>query len=494
MFQLQQDLENYMRVKLDQNAAILLKKGVLPRFFDCQADRKRASVSTPVRSAVKKLRKQHILQELNEEQINERSISQESQNNSTDIDFPTTEFNNLVLNDTLNLKEIKFTVKHKGIQVSRRPSYHSVHTYCNIMPNSITREVKNAACSPIKSNELQDNLKFLTSTSTSTNTTITTSTTKDFNDTLEDCEYLPSDEISEEALKQSKKDIQEQALTMQKSRIFNKPKVYIGMQNNALFVLKLLADESGIKLDNIYLTLEKIKLNHTFIILGDEYGKSPSNANTIFRKTIPILAHYLKRFIFWPSQKSIKASLPLPFRARYNNVQSIIDCFEIEIQKPSNPLYQALTWSEYKKCNTIKYLISSTPDGTINFISEGFGGRTTDATIVEKSQYLNILPPYCKIMADRGFKHIECLLQKKGCTLIRPLSVSNNVNPTKSEVIETRRIASLRIHIERVIGRLREFELLTPHAGIPYQTLDIIDEIVLIAAALINLQTPIIAQ
>ena len=117
-----------------------------------------------------------------------------------------------------------------------------------------------------------------------------------------------------------------------------------------------------------------------------------------------------------------------------------------------------------------------------------------DATIVEKSQYLNVLPPNCEIMADRGFKHIERLLQTKGCTLIRPPSVSSNFNPTKSEIIETRRIASLRIHIERVIGRLRRFELLAPHAGISYLMLDIIDEIILIAAALTNLQAPIIAQ
>lgn len=57
-----------------------------------------------------------------------------------------------------------------------------------------------------------------------------------------------------------------------------------------------------------------------------------------------------------------------------------------EIQKPSNSLYQALTWCEYKKCNTIKYLVSSTPNGIINFISEGFGGKTTNAVIVETSQ------------------------------------------------------------------------------------------------------------
>lgn len=165
-------------------------------------------------------------------------------------------------------------------------------------------------------------------------------TTKNSNDTLEDCdEYLPSEETSEEASKERKRDIQEQTLTMRISHIFNKPKIYIGVQNNALFILKLLADKANIKLNDICLTLEKIKINNTFMILGDKYGKSPSSANTIFRKNIPLLAHYLKKLIFWPSQKSIKASLPLPFRARYNNVQSIIDCFEIEIQKPSNSLY-----------------------------------------------------------------------------------------------------------------------------------------------------------
>lgn len=349
-----------------------------------------------------------------------------------------------------------------------------------------SKEVKDACCSPIKIIKVQDNVKSSISDST-------TNTSKTLNDTLEDCEYLPSDETSEENLKQSKKDIQQQTLMIRISRIFSKPKPYIGIPDNMLFILKILENE-GIKPSDICLTLEKIKLNHTFIILGDEYGTSPSNANTIFRKTVPILAHYLKKFIFWPSQKSIKVSLPLPFRARYNNVQSIIDCFEIEINKPSNSLYQALTWSEYKKCNTIKYLISSTPDGMVNFISEGFGGRTTDATIVEKSQYLNILSPKSEVMADRGFKHIESLLQKKGCKLIRPPSVLSNSQPTKSEVIETRRIASLRIHIERVIRRLREFNLLTPHARIPFETLDIIDEIILIAAALINFQTPIIAQ
>ena len=70
--------------------------------------------------------------------------------------------------------------------------------------------------------------------------------------------------------------------------------------------------------------------------------------------------------------------------------------------------------SEYKKCNTIKYLISMTPDRLINFISEGFCDRISDATIMEMSQYLNLLPNNCAVMVNREFKNIDHLIKKKG--------------------------------------------------------------------------------
>ena len=67
-------------------------------------------------------------------------------------------------------------------------------------------------------------------------------------------------------------------------------------------------------------------------------------------------------------------------------------------------------------------------------------------------------------MADRGFKCIDVLLNKINCVLIRSPSVSQKSKSTKDDVLETKRIAILRIHIERVIGRLREFEMLKPNA------------------------------
>lgn len=152
---------------------------------------------------------------------------------------------------------------------------------------------------------------------------------------------------------------------------------------------------------------------------------------------------------------------------------------------------QALTWSEYKKTNTMKYLISSAPDGIINCISTGFGERTSDALIVEQSDFLERLPPGAHVMADRGFKHIEKLLKNKNCVLIRPPSAQTGIKMPKEQVIETKRIASLRIHIEGIIRRVREFNILRPHSCLHLKLVAKLDHIN-IACGLVNTQGPVI--
>ncbi|CAG4966261.1 unnamed protein product [Colias eurytheme] len=173
-------------------------------------------------------------------------------------------------------------------------------------------------------------------------------------------------------------------------------------------------------------------------------------------------------------------------------IPSTQDCFEIEIEKPSKPIEQSLTWSQYKNANTLKYLLASTPDGFIVFVSAGHGGRISDTNIVEVSRFLDVLPPNCSILADRGFKHIDTLLTKKGIKLLRPPSVAKNVKLTKKEAIQSKVIASLRIHIERVIRRIRLFKLLKPHSVINNKLIQYIDEVVTIACGLINLQSSIV--
>lgn len=132
------------------------------------------------------------------------------------------------------------------------------------------------------------------------------------------------------------------------------------------------------------------------------------------------------------------------------------------------------------------------PDGLINFISGGYGGRISDTNLFEICGIMNKLSANCTVMADRGFKQIDTILATKSCKLIRSPSVTSNKKLSKEEARETKRVASLRIHIERVIRRVREFELLIPHACLNHCIMPYVDSAVIIAAALINLQSPII--
>ncbi|KAJ8947640.1 hypothetical protein NQ314_008573 [Rhamnusium bicolor] len=250
-----------------------------------------------------------------------------------------------------------------------------------------------------------------------------------------------------------------------------KSRFYLGLPEHVYQVVKFIVEVEKIHHVDVLITLKKIRTDDVYARLADDFEMSVTYIHNIFTRSIPIIAGALQELIFWPSSIEIKKRLPIPFRVRYKNVVSIIDCLEIEIEKPSNPIYQAMTWSDYKKCNTLKFLISSTPDGMITFISGAFGGRASDKEIISQSNFLNELPNACAVMADRGFKQIDFMLAKKNCFLVRPPSVEEGQILSKEKINESKRIASLRIHIERVIRRLREFASLDIHARSDFELL-----------------------
>lgn len=274
--------------------------------------------------------------------------------------------------------------------------------------------------------------------------------------------------------------------------IVKKPMMYIGIPADCYFLVHLIHKHTHIPHEHILMCLKKIKLNSTFSELEDNFGLSLSYNSKLFLKNIPIIASFLRPFIVNLNKQSIRKTLPISFRHNYHNVSCIIDCLEIDIQKPSKALFQALTWSDYKKGNTVKYLISCTPNGLVNYISPGFGGRASDVTIVENCNFLDYLDPGTAILADRGFKHVEQTLSKKGIKLLRPPSVASGSKLSKEEVRQTKIIASLRIHVERVIRRIREFNMLKQHSVINKNFLRVLNDIVVIACALINIQDSLI--
>lgn len=283
----------------------------------------------------------------------------------------------------------------------------------------------------------------------------------DFEDDLpDDDESDESDEVG------SMKEDQNLMCNLTMELMEKKLQHYTGVNNESSYLIDLIVEKTGISRRNVLLVLRKIRHNESFHILGDSFGVSRTQAGRIFATCIKKMAVVLKPFIYWPEPTYIKYNLPLQFKHKFRNVQIIIDCFEISVRKPKKVVDQALTWSSYKHSNTVKFLIGATPDGLIIFISKGFSGRITDTEIIKRSGFLEFIKQNTEVMADRGFKDIAPDVMSKGGILIKPPSTKAGSIFTAEEAKMCKTIAAIRIHIERVIGRIRNFAFLKPQQSL----------------------------
>ena len=116
-----------------------------------------------------------------------------------------------------------------------------------------------------------------------------------------------------------------------------------------------------------------------------------------------------------------------------------------------NLLARAQTYSSYKHHITVKYLIGITPQGTVSFISDGWGERVIRKYLTENCGLLNHLIPGDTVLADWGFD----IQDSVGICCARvaiPAFIKGKKQLTGIDVEQTRHIANVHIHVERVIG------------------------------------------
>ena len=73
-------------------------------------------------------------------------------------------------------------------------------------------------------------------------------------------------------------------------------------------------------------------------------------------------------------------------------------------------------------------------------------------------------------------------------------SVKADEKCAASDVRRSKQIASCRIHVERVIERIREFRMLDMHSVVDNKYRYILSDIMIIVCGLINMQTRVIEQ
>lgn len=203
-------------------------------------------------------------------------------------------------------------------------------------------------------------------------------------------------------------------------------------------------------------TMLKLRLNSPIQDLSYRFNVSASTVSRILLKWLTLMDIRLQNLIFWPDREQLQRTMPNCFQESFGKkVAIIIDCFEIFIERPSNLCARATTWSNYKHKNTAKVLIGIAPQGVVTYVSEAWGGRVSDKHLTENCGILQNLLPGDVVLADRGFDIADSVGMMQARLHI-PAFTKGKTQLSALEVQETRKIANVRIHVERVISNVRQ--------------------------------------
>ena len=244
-------------------------------------------------------------------------------------------------------------------------------------------------------------------------------------------------------------------------------------------------------INQFFLTLVKLRLNLGVKDLAFRFGISVGLASKYFATWVCFLYQHLKEIDWTPSTEQVAATLPVGFKDKYPSTYCIIDASEIFLETATDLFMQSSTWSNYKHHNTAKVLVCCTPNGCISYISPLYVGGISDVELTKVSGFLNTLDGKCgvSVMADRGFT-VRDVLKQKGVSLNIPPFMEGRRQLPPEEIQKGRQIASLRIHVERSIGRIKTYKILG--GNFPLSMIRIANQIVSVCAWLTNFQPALI--
>ena len=224
--------------------------------------------------------------------------------------------------------------------------------------------------------------------------------------------------------------------------------------------------------------------------LGHLFDISQSTVSRIVISWVNFMYLRSGQLNIWPSRKVVNDNMPQDFKGKYPNTRAIIDCTEIKCQMPSSLLLNSELFSSSKNHTTLKGLIAISPAGHISFISQLYTGSISDREITERSGFLDFsLEANDSVMADKGFT-IQDLLPV-GVSLNIPPFLGSSAQMPAEDVVKTQEIASLRIHVERAINKIKNFHIWD--GVVPLSLFGTVNQMWTVCAHLCNVQDPIIS-
>ncbi|XP_014679474.1 PREDICTED: uncharacterized protein LOC106819344 [Priapulus caudatus] len=211
--------------------------------------------------------------------------------------------------------------------------------------------------------------------------------------------------------------------------------------------------------DQFFLTLIKLREHMTNFALSRTFDVSESAVTNIFVTWINFMALQWGQINWWPHHDCIHYFSPSDFKAKFPTTRVILDGTEVPVKKPKDPLLQQATFSTYKNRNTAKVVVGTSPGGLVTYLSDAYGGSTSDRQILERSDLQNMCDPGDSIMVDKGF-NIQDLFISSNVSINIPSFFKHKNRMSGASIMKDRKIASKRVHIERIIGLGKTYKIL----------------------------------
>jgi hypothetical protein len=129
------------------------------------------------------------------------------------------------------------------------------------------------------------------------------------------------------------------------------------------------------------------------------------------------------------------------------------DGTERPIQRPTDPTTQKFYYSGKSKQHAVKNVLVVDERGRIDYLSDTYAGKAHDKRVADESGYS--LPEGSELYQDTGFQGFSLA----GVTIIQPKKKPKGGTLTPAEKAENRRISSIRVYIEHVIGDVKRFAI-----------------------------------
>ena len=213
-------------------------------------------------------------------------------------------------------------------------------------------------------------------------------------------------------------------------------------------------------MDELLLTLIKLRQDKDDVELGFLFGISKTTAGRIFNTWLSFMYYQFKEIKLFQGKETVQEHMPRGFKSQFPSTRIILDATEIPIEKPSNVADQRSTYSTYKNRNTLKTMVGVSPRGVVTYVSEAYGGAASDRQIIEHCSLLDgHFERGDSIMADRGIL-VQDLFAGQDVQVNTPTTMKG-VNQLPAEtVVKDRRIARKCVHVERVIGLAKTYKIL----------------------------------